>query len=114
MIGSGLQLKTADELAAELELPASQLLGLFNKTIRKISQYFTSVVEKELGAELESSINKNAATLSPPVPQTLNDELNEEAQVSSAISFLLNYRRSLLSFCFTENEVARREERKTE
>lgn len=35
MLGLGLQHKTVDELCTELELPSSQLLGLFNRTIRR-------------------------------------------------------------------------------
>lgn len=31
LVGIGLQCKTADDLAKELDLPVSQLLGLFNR-----------------------------------------------------------------------------------
>ena len=43
LIGLGLQHKTVDELAKELDLAASQLLGLFNRTIRKLTQLLKAV-----------------------------------------------------------------------
>ena len=78
----GLQRKRADEIAAELGLPTSQLLGLFNKTVRKLSQYLNSVVEKEVGAQLDSASAKKAINFSKPLTEDLMDELDEEAQVS--------------------------------
>eukprot|EP01045_Picozoa_sp_COSAG04_P054797 COSAG04_NODE_24696_length_318_cov_0.707763_1_plen_106_part_11 len=35
-IGVGLQYRTVDEIAAELDVPVNQLLALFNKLIRKL------------------------------------------------------------------------------
>lgn len=78
----GLQYKTADELAAELELPTTQLLGLFNRTMRKISQYLASIVEKDVAASFESTSGRKLLALDQPVNQTLNDELEEDANVS--------------------------------
>merc|ERR1712071_506730 len=72
--------KRADEIAAELGLPTSQLLGLFNKTVRKLSQYLNSVVEKEVGAQLDSASAKKAINFSKPLTEDLMDELDEEAQ----------------------------------
>lgn len=83
LIGMGLQYKTADELAAELELPSTQLLGLFNRTMRKISQYLSSVVEQEVAAALESKSGRNLVSFGQPIAQTLSDELDEDAKVSS-------------------------------
>lgn len=77
----GLQHKTADELAAELELPATQLLGLFNRTVRKVSQYLTSVVEKQVEAEMEPAGGRRMVTFAQPVNQTLSDELDDDAKV---------------------------------
>lgn len=79
----GLQYKTADELASELELPTTQLLGLFNRTMRKLSQFLSSVVEQELTAQLESKATSGRKLVSfgQPVNQTLSDELDEDAKV---------------------------------
>ena len=38
LLGLGLQHHTVDELEKDLDLPVSQLLGLFNRMIRKIVQ----------------------------------------------------------------------------
>ena len=38
LLGLGLQHRTIEDLEKELDLPASQLLGLFNRIIRKIVQ----------------------------------------------------------------------------
>ena len=81
LIGVGLQRKRADEIAGEMELPTSQLLGLFNKTVRKVSQYFNSVVEKAVATELESS-SKKAISFSEPLNKDVMNELDEEAKVS--------------------------------
>ena len=81
LIGLGLQRKRADEMAAELGLPTSELLGLFNKTMRKVSEYFNSVVEKAVATELESS-SKKATTFSEPLNKDVVNELDEEAKVS--------------------------------
>lgn len=78
----GLQYKTADELASELDLPTTQLLGLFNRTVRKISQFLSSVVEHELTAELEAKSGNSVVHFAKPMAQTLSDELDEDARVS--------------------------------
>lgn len=36
LLGLGLQHKTLEDLEKELDLPSSQLLGLFNRIIRKV------------------------------------------------------------------------------
>lgn len=36
LLGLGLQHKTVEDLEKELDLPSSQLLGLFNRIIRKV------------------------------------------------------------------------------
>lgn len=38
LLGIGLQHKSVDELEKEIELPGSQLMGLFNRVIRKVVQ----------------------------------------------------------------------------
>lgn len=36
LLGIGLQHKSVDQLEKEIELPAGQLMGLFNRIIRKV------------------------------------------------------------------------------
>lgn len=38
LLGIGLQHKSVDQLEKELDLPSSQLMGLFNRLIRKLVQ----------------------------------------------------------------------------
>jgi len=55
LIGQGLQHKTVDELTTELELPASQLLALFNRSIRKLSSVLRSIMEGGIEEKLSAS-----------------------------------------------------------
>ena len=64
LIGMGLQYKTADELAKELDLPATQLLGLFNRTVRKMSQFLSSVVERDLSDKMAAKASVQPASAS--------------------------------------------------
>nr|CAH7719156.1 unnamed protein product [Callosobruchus chinensis] len=76
LLGLGLQHKTVDDLAGELELPANQLLGLFNRLIRRCVQYLNGAleqeVEKHLGAKKEVELT--------PVAKSMHDELEEAAK----------------------------------
>ena len=38
LLGFGLQHKTVEDIERELDLPSSQILGLFNRIIRKVVQ----------------------------------------------------------------------------
>ena len=38
MLGMGLQRKSVEKMEKELELPSTQILGLFNKIMRKANQ----------------------------------------------------------------------------
>uniref|UniRef100_A0A8C1T230 RNA cytidine acetyltransferase n=1 Tax=Cyprinus carpio TaxID=7962 RepID=A0A8C1T230_CYPCA len=52
LLGIGLQHKSVDELEKEIELPGSQLMGLFNRVIRKVVQFFNILQEKAVEAEM--------------------------------------------------------------
>jgi len=89
--GMGLQNRTIDEIATELNLPATQLLAIFNKTIRKISLVLNAVTEKSIESELigtkerleaENNLNK----LRDVYHQTLEEDANDAAQ-----SFMKSY-----------------------
>ncbi len=45
LVGMGLQRKSLDDLMAELELPANQLLAFFNKSVRRVTKAFRGVDE---------------------------------------------------------------------
>lgn len=46
LLGLGLQHKSIEELEKELDLQSSQLLGLFNKIIKKFTSYLNSITEE--------------------------------------------------------------------
>lgn len=75
-MGIGLQHKTVDSLATELDLPSSQLLGLFNRLIRRIVQYLNSILEQEVEKSLAPRKDVNMT----PVAKSMNDELEEAAK----------------------------------
>ena len=52
LLGMGLQHKTVEQLEGELELPAAQLLGLFNKVVRKLAAALTAVLEREVEQDM--------------------------------------------------------------
>ncbi|XP_044254594.1 RNA cytidine acetyltransferase [Tribolium madens] len=76
LLGIGLQCKTVDTLAAELDLPSSQLLGLFNRMIRRIVQYLNSVLEQDI----EKSLAPRKDIELTPVAKSMQQELDEAAQ----------------------------------
>jgi hypothetical protein len=58
-------------LEQQLDLPASQLLGLFNKIIRKMVQHFTQIMEKDV----EQVMVERQEIELQPVEQTIDEEL---------------------------------------
>lgn len=76
LLGIGLQHKSVDQLEKEIELPSSQLMGLFNRLIRKFVQVFTSIQEKAIEAEMAASKDVSME----PTIKSLNDDLNEAAK----------------------------------
>lgn len=83
MLGLGLQFRTVDELATELELPASQILGLFNRTMRRLLAYLRGVLERTAEATMMPLPDPHQASSSlQPLSQSLDNELEEAAEVS--------------------------------
>ena len=52
----GLEHKTVDVLTTELELPANQLLALFNRSIRKLSGVLRGVLEQEIESRIGDKV----------------------------------------------------------
>jgi N-acetyltransferase 10 len=87
LLGLGLQHKTLDELGAELSLPASQLLALFNKAVRRIVGTLKKVVEDAEAATLPHTAADADAAASALRPLQaadggLDDELGKGAAAS--------------------------------
>ncbi|XP_067143398.1 RNA cytidine acetyltransferase [Centruroides vittatus] len=76
LIGLGLQHKEVDDVAKELGLPGGQVMGLFNKALRRITQYLGSIYERAV----ETTLPNPDPVSMEPVSQSLNEELVEAAK----------------------------------
>jgi len=54
----GLQRKTVEDLERELSLPASQIMALFNKVMRKVNQVFRDILATAVQEEMDVSTKK--------------------------------------------------------
>ena len=79
LVGLGLQHKTVDDLSTELELPASQLLALFNRSIRKISSVLKSILEGGIAEDLNLVEKTKVAKQKGSLP-SLEEELSQGAE----------------------------------
>ncbi|XP_043584732.1 RNA cytidine acetyltransferase [Bombus pyrosoma] len=81
LLGLGLQHKTVDKLAEELDLPPTQLLGLFNRTIRKFVQCLNRIAENFIETTMmKMETNNEKVQLNPINGQSLYDELESAAK----------------------------------
>ncbi|OXB72603.1 UNVERIFIED_CONTAM: hypothetical protein H355_010127 [Colinus virginianus] len=71
LLGIGLQHKSLDQLEKEVELPSSQLMGLFNRIIRKVVQLFNTVQEKAVEEQMVATKD----IVMEPTIKSLNDDL---------------------------------------
>lgn len=86
LLGLGLQHKVVDKLSEELNLPSSQLLGLFNRIIRKSIQYLNSIAERFIETVImNKKVTNDDVQLNPLVGQSLHDELETAEKVSNVI-----------------------------
>ncbi|KAL2093932.1 hypothetical protein ACEWY4_011244 [Coilia grayii] len=76
LLGVGLQHKSVDDLEKEIELPSSQLLGLFNRLIRKVVQFCSSIQEKAVEAEMVATKDITME----PTARSLNEDLDDAAK----------------------------------
>ncbi|OXB63228.1 hypothetical protein ASZ78_006517 [Callipepla squamata] len=72
LLGIGLQHKSLDQLEKEVELPSSQLMGLFNRIIRKVVQLFNTVQEKAVEEQMVATKD----IVMEPTIKSLNDDLS--------------------------------------
>ncbi|XP_029952025.1 RNA cytidine acetyltransferase-like [Salarias fasciatus] len=76
LLGIGLQHKSVEQLEKEIELPSSQLMGLFNRLIRKFVQVYTNIQEKAIEAQM---VTARDVTMEPTI-SSLQEDLNEAAK----------------------------------
>ena len=87
LCGMGLQRRDADSVAAELDLPATQVLALFNKAVKKIGGALRKLEEAGIAAELDSREARGGAAearlekqRAERSGQTLEDDMEEGAK----------------------------------
>ncbi|KAI8926506.1 GNAT acetyltransferase 2-domain-containing protein [Entophlyctis helioformis] len=61
MVAIGLQKKTVEDVERDLGLPVSQILALFGKSVRKMSAYLEAVVERNVRAQVNSTLTTTKA-----------------------------------------------------
>ncbi|KAH0516674.1 N-acetyltransferase 10 [Microtus ochrogaster] len=76
LLGIGLQHKSVDDLEKEIELPSGQLMGLFNRIIRKVVKLFNDVQEKAIEEQMVAVKD----VVMEPTMKTLSDDLDEAAK----------------------------------
>ncbi|XP_054827698.1 RNA cytidine acetyltransferase [Eublepharis macularius] len=76
LLGIGLQHKSVDQLEKEIELPSGQLMGLFNRIIRKVVQLFNTIQEKAV----EEQMATTKEVVMEPTLKSLNEDLEEAAK----------------------------------
>ncbi|KAM3919322.1 RNA cytidine acetyltransferase [Leptodactylus fuscus] len=76
LLGVGLQHKSMDQLEKEIDLPSSQLMGLFNRIIRKVVQLFSKIQEKAVEDEMVTT----KEVIMEPTAKSLNEDLEEAAK----------------------------------
>ncbi|EHB01864.1 UPF0202 protein C20G8.09c [Heterocephalus glaber] len=76
LLGIGLQHKSVDQLEKEIELPTGQLMGLFNRIIRKVVKLFNDVQEKAIEEQMVAVKD----VVMEPTMKTLSDDLDEAAK----------------------------------
>ena len=81
LLGVGLQRKTVEEIAAELNLNSSQILGIFNKIIRKSVEFLNSILE----GSIEIKKQKQVVTMMPTL-ETVEEDLEKAAKVLPTLS----------------------------
>lgn len=85
LISMGIQGKNVNQTAQELNLEPTQLLGLFNRAVKKIEAYLQSMEEKSIEKELENENDGQFATPADapalkPIKTSLAYSLNKAAK----------------------------------
>ncbi len=92
LVGLGLQRKTVDQLSDELELPASQLLALFNRMMRKFTKALKALYEESIAASLGvKELPKAVAAIEENMEKEL-EEAGKEAVSKLQFEELNQYR----------------------
>ncbi|RWS24897.1 N-acetyltransferase-like protein, partial [Leptotrombidium deliense] len=80
LLAIGLQRKTFEDVTQELNLPTTQVMGLFIRAVKKMTTYLKSIEEKAVEETLGFS-SKRIGNDMRPVEESLEHELSEAAKV---------------------------------
>lgn len=83
LLAIGVQGKSVSQAASELELESTQLLGLFNRAIKKIESCLLAIEEEAIEKEVNDSVpqlDKQGLQNLEPIKVSLAHELNKEAR----------------------------------
>jgi N-acetyltransferase 10 len=78
----GLQRKTVSDIAGELNLQSNQILALFNKTVRKLSEFLHAIEERAVDESMPSA---NAPATMKPLAQSLDSDLLDAQREAHAV-----------------------------
>lgn len=81
MLGLGLQYKTVEDLAEQFDLIPSQLLGLYNRMMRRILQVINGIMEQNVDSKMPVLQQTDGNELRP-LTKPLDEELEQAAKVS--------------------------------
>jgi len=76
----GLQYKTVDELSQQFGLLPSQLLGLFNRMMRRIQQVINGIMVQNINNQMPDLKQIDGDELRP-IAKPLDEELEQAAKV---------------------------------
>ncbi|XP_050438895.1 RNA cytidine acetyltransferase isoform X2 [Adelges cooleyi] len=80
LLGLGLQYKNVEELATQFDLVPSQLLGLYNRMMRRMLQTINTIMEQNVDNEMPT-IQPIADNELRPLAKPLDEELEQAAKV---------------------------------
>ena len=80
LIGIGLQRKSFSEISSSLRLPISQVLALFNKTMKKFVKSIRRVFEQHIEEEMAGGKKRGNAAKFQPLKEELLSSLDKEGK----------------------------------
>lgn len=81
LLGLGLQYKTVEDLAEQFDLIPSQLLGLYNRMMRRILQVINGIMEQNVDSKMPV-LQQTVGNELRPLTKPLDEELEQAAKVS--------------------------------
>ena len=114
ILGMGLQYKNVEQVASELNLPVSQVLALFAKTLRKLSEYFEVLKSKKYADEMDQQTVPNKSNDKKefeddeawnPTEESLEADL-DEASKERMLQLKEKQREVIDSFDMSQYEIA--------